>query len=70
MKDKLKIENDLIFNQVHWIEIVKHYWENISDDQASYILWNLTCFPFDTDEALNQLYELYLEYPNGMPSPQ
>lgn len=70
MKDKLKIENDLIFNKVHWHEIVKHYWENATDEDVDFILWEMTCFPFDAEEALDQLYELYLEFPDGIPSPQ
>jgi len=43
------------------IDCVKYYFPEKSDKEADYILWEKTCFPFDTDMYLTQLYNLYLK---------
>ena len=41
------------------IDCVRFYRPEISDKEAENILWKHTCFPFDTEIALKQLYNLF-----------
>jgi len=45
-----------------WIDCVKYYWPDKDDDFCDYLLWNETCFPFDGQMTLKQLYKLYTKY--------
>jgi hypothetical protein len=42
-----------------WIELVKEYFPNISDEEADFILWEQTAFPMGGfDVVRQQLQEL------------
>jgi len=57
-KPKLTIEMAIRDNLTN-IECVKYYFPDITDLQADNILWEETCFPFDTEVMLSQLYTKY-----------
>lgn len=48
-------------NKFNWVDCVRYYYPQYTDDECSFILWNRTCFPFDSDTTLKQLYELFLD---------
>lgn len=44
------------------IELVREHLPGVSDEEAGYILWNHTCFPFGTQEQVKaQLEEFRVE---------
>lgn len=45
--------------QMTWGDVVKHYWPDISEDEVDRILWEETCYPFDTKLSLKQIYNKY-----------
>ncbi len=45
--------------KVTWLEVMKGYDSTITEDEANYILWNETCYPFDTVTALKQIKEYF-----------
>jgi hypothetical protein len=42
-----------------WLDIFRKYDPNITEDEATYILWNETCFPFDNETTLKQIEEWF-----------
>ena len=47
------------WNRMTWIELVKKYFPNISDEEADFILWEKTAFPMGGLEMVEeQLKEL------------
>lgn len=59
MKEKLTYEKSIELG-LTWIGCVKYYKPELTDGEADYILWEFTCFPFDTDTALSQIYDFFL----------
>lgn len=54
----------LTFNQakengMSGIDCVKYYDSNLSNGQCDSILWGETCFPFDPEKTLEQLYSFF-----------
>lgn len=43
-----------------WKEAIKYYFPNAEDDECDFILWEKTCFPFDREYTLDDLYRYYL----------
>jgi len=41
-----------------WQQVLAHYFPHLSAQQRDYILWNETCYPFDHQRALEELYRL------------
>jgi len=58
--EKLTIQK-AIENKFTPIDWVKYYFNDISNESASYILWEETCFPFSAEITLNQLHEYYIK---------
>lgn len=44
-----------------WIEYIRSFNEDITEEEADYILWNETCYPFDTEIAIQQIKEYLTE---------
>ena len=44
---------------MNYIEFVKQYFPNISDDEADFILWNKTAFPFCDIGDLKSHLDIY-----------
>jgi len=44
-----------------WHGVIRHYWPDASDEHCEFVLWECTCYPFDTKTALKQLFDLYKE---------
>ena len=42
-----------------WLNIFRKYDPNITEEEATYILWNETCFPFDHETTLKQIEEWF-----------
>ena len=61
MKPKIKKLYFSIAKRKHFnpIDCVRYYFPDVSNREADYILWEKTCFPFDSDIWLTQLYNLY-----------
>lgn len=58
MKEKLTLE------QAHgmtWGQVINYYYPDMSPPEINIILWESTCFPFDTAKTLDQIYEYYLK---------
>jgi hypothetical protein len=36
-------------NEIRWIDIFRKYDPEITEEKATYLLWNETCFPFSTE---------------------
>ena len=62
---KDKLTKQMAFdNNFTALDCVKYYWPEIKNEDADYILWEETCFPFDVDMMLTHLYNKYLDNPN------
>jgi hypothetical protein len=48
--------------EMSMLDCVQYYFPKVTKKEADYILWEDTCYPFSTDEILNQLWELYNKY--------
>lgn len=50
---------ELTIHKRTYIELIKHYMPEASDEYAEYYLWNETCFPFSTKHLIEQLNERF-----------
>jgi hypothetical protein len=46
-------------NKMSFFDIIKHYKEDVTEEEAESILWNETCYPFSTAIAIRQIYEYF-----------
>lgn len=53
---------ELLENET-WIDYMRRLKPDITDEEAEYILWNETCYPFDNETTLKQIYTI-LKQPN------
>jgi hypothetical protein len=44
-------------NKMNYIDLVKHFRPEWSDEQCEFYLWEYTCFPFHYEETIKQLNE-------------
>jgi hypothetical protein len=44
-------------NKMPYIDWVKHFRPEWTDEQCEFYLWELTCFPFHYEETIKQLNE-------------
>lgn len=58
MKAKLEI-NDV--TEISFPQVMDYYFSNWSSEEKSNFLWNETCFPFDVEKTLDQIYEYYVK---------
>lgn len=58
MKPKLTISQ---VKGMRWNEVFAYYFPDLSSSEIDNILWNETCYPFDTEKTLDQIYEYYLK---------
>ena len=58
MIKKLNFDED-IMGKMSPMDVVKHYFPDISENEADFIIWEQTCFPMDHIEFTEQVYELY-----------
>lgn len=42
-----------------WLDIFRIYKPDITEDEANYLLWNNTCYPFDADTTIKQIAALF-----------
>lgn len=42
-----------------WGDVVRQYKPDATDEEVEYILWNETCYPFDTETALKQIHAFF-----------
>ena len=61
MKEKLTLEKALELN-LKWHDCIRYYKPDATDDECEFILWEQTCFPFDHETTLNQIYGLFKFY--------
>jgi hypothetical protein len=47
-------------NKMHYIDWVKHFKPDWTDEQCEFYLWEYTCFPFGFKETIKQLNEQLL----------
>lgn len=57
MKQALSIKQ--VAGKMTWLEVMRHYRPDITEEEAEYILWNETCYPFDLRTALKQIYYFF-----------
>lgn len=57
MKPKLELDQA---KGMTWGEVMKYYF-NQDVPYLDIVLWNETCFPFDTEKTLDQIYEYYIK---------
>lgn len=46
-----------------WLQVAQEIKPDISEELVEYILWNETCYPFDSKIALNQFIEFITTTP-------
>jgi hypothetical protein len=44
-----------IDGKMTWIDVIRHYAPETTEQEAEYFLWNETCYPFDNETALKQI---------------
>ena len=57
MKDKL-IPSDVV-GKISWQSVMDYYFPDCSKQEQDYILFEKTCFPFDDEVTLDQLFDEY-----------
>lgn len=57
MKEKITLDQA---KGMTWGEVMSYYFEGVPLKGLD-ILWNETCYPFDTERTLDQIYEYYLK---------
>jgi len=59
MKPKIELDQA---KGMTWGEVIRYYFpEGEGEGMIAYILWEQTCFPFDTEKTLDQIYEYYIK---------
>lgn len=58
MKEKLSLDQA---KGMTWGEVFGHYFPDFDLALTDFVLWNETCYPFDTEKTLDQIYEYYLK---------
>ncbi|HVT84315.1 MAG TPA: hypothetical protein VHD35_03890 [Chitinophagaceae bacterium] len=53
MTQDLKVED--IDGKMSWLEVMKTYKPDITEEEAEYILWEETCYPFDDETTLERI---------------
>jgi hypothetical protein len=48
-----------ILNGKTWLEYIQSFNQKITEKEADYILWNETCYPFDTEIAVQQVKQYF-----------
>ena len=46
-----------------WIDVIRHYKSDVTPDEAEYILWNETCYPFSDESTLEQIKSFFKNQP-------
>jgi len=64
MKSKVMVlKSQLTIHDVHgkmkWVDVFKYYFPKMKKKDAVHLLWEETCYPFDHQTALQQIYEIY-----------
>jgi len=49
-------------DQMIWLELVRKYFPDATDDEADYILWEFTAFPFAPAEHIEKQIAKYRFY--------
>jgi hypothetical protein len=42
-----------------WVEIVRYFKPDATEDEIEFILWEQTCYPFSHEATIQQLNELF-----------
>lgn len=42
-------------NEISWLDYMKTFRPDITEEEAEYILWNETCYPFSDEITIKQL---------------
>lgn len=42
-----------------FVDLMKKYKPDITEEEADFILWNETCYPFDTEAIIKQIYHFF-----------
>lgn len=56
-KSELKIED--VDGKMTWHQVFNYYFPKMKANEIDFILWEHTCYPFDGEETLKQVYKLY-----------
>ena len=48
-----------IENKFNGLDLVKYFSPNITNEEADFLLWEKTCFPFSLEETIKQLNEMF-----------
>ena len=60
---KLNVVHELTNEDVHekmtWPQVFRHYWPSMPEDEIDFLLYEHTCFPFDHEQTLKQIYKMY-----------
>ena len=48
-----------IENKFNALDLIKYFSPNITDEEADFLLWERTCFPFSLEETIKQLNEIF-----------
>lgn len=65
-KLRTKLTWSKVKNKMNMIDCVQYYFPKVTKEEADYLIWEDTCFPFSTDKALDQLWEMYNKYSQGI----
>jgi len=58
MKEKLTTEQ--VDGKMTFEEVIKYYFPNALEEMTNYILWERTCYPMDTQQTIDQIYDYYV----------
>jgi hypothetical protein len=46
-------------NKFNVLDLVKYFNPNITNEEADFLLWEKTCYPFSLEETIKQLNEIF-----------
>ncbi len=52
-------------NKMTYLGLVKYFNSEISDEEADFIIWEKTCYPFSLEQVIVQLNELFKDRLDG-----
>lgn len=51
--------NEAAEKGLSFVDLMKKYKPDITEEEADFILWNETCYPFDTEATVKQIYHFF-----------
>lgn len=59
IKEKPELKAEDVNGKMTWNQVFNHYFPSMTHDEIDFLLFEHTCYPMDSEQALKQVYEIY-----------